>query len=393
MEVGKVNSINTLKPAFKRSYVDKRSEVSFKAVPSGTSSNHSKKFWFMVRRLADEMKDITEVKNAFIAAIGTGIIAPAIILVSPGKGDEEDKNKKFIQAIRQPISAALALGFQVPATVLINQEIDKLGYEKKIKLFKDSVIGDLIPTEKYLAKDVTQEELKAWVSKFDDLVAGKILREELEAKIKEDSKEVGLEMSDKDLAKRMSEDKEKFLRGKIASKKVQDLKELKVQDILANPEKYPKLKDIKDIELVTEDLQERIAEKYKDHLKKMEKDANLSFFDKTMKIMGFETKKTKDLAKAQKTFSKEKGLEILSEEAPEIFSDKSKKLRKFIDAYQKESEKMFSNKKFWISLLVNLFMVSASCYALNWLHPRINKMIENKKTDKNANNRQKVEVK
>ena len=154
MEVGKVNSINITSPAFKRNYADRRNEVSFKAAPSAGSSGSGKKFWFMLRRLADQMKDITEIKNAFIAAIGTGVFAPTVILVSPGKGDEEDKNKKFIQAIRQPISAGLSLGFQVPATIFINREIDKLAYEKKAKFFKDSIIGDLVPTEKYLAKNV-----------------------------------------------------------------------------------------------------------------------------------------------------------------------------------------------------------------------------------------------
>jgi hypothetical protein len=74
--------------------------------------------------MSEKMKDITEVKNALIAAIGTGIIAPAIILVSPGKGDKEDKDKKFIQALRQPLSAGLQLAFQVPVTNRINKYID-----------------------------------------------------------------------------------------------------------------------------------------------------------------------------------------------------------------------------------------------------------------------------
>ena len=55
------------------------------------------------------------------------------------------------------------------------------------------------------------------------------------------------------------------------------------------------------------------------------------------------------------------------------------------------ADKFFNNKKFWLSLLINLFMVTASCFALNWIHPRVNKMIENKRAEKAANN-QKVEV-
>ena len=396
MEVGKVNSINTVSSAYKRNYANERNKVSFKAAPSGGGSNLEKKFWFMMRRLADEMKDITEVKNAIIAAIGTGIIAPAIILVSPGKGDQEDKDKKFIQAIRQPISAALALGFQVPATILINHEIDKLSYEKKMKFFKDSVIGDLIPTEKYLAKGITKEELSAWMTKFDDAVEGKALKEELIAKIEKDYKEVGLELSDEVLNKRIAKDKEKFLREKIASQKHAELSEAKIKHILENPNEYSKLANlekIKDIDLVTEDFQNTAKHRYKAEYSKLEKEANLSIFDKIARLMGFETKKTKQLATEQNKFAKEKGLEILKKEQPEIFTDKTKKLKTSIEAYEKKADKMFNNKKFWISLLVNLFMVSASCFALNWLHPRVNKYLENRKAEKDTFSSQKVEVK
>ena len=63
-----------------------------------------------------------------------------------------------------------------------------------------------------------------------------------------------------------------------------------------------------------------------------------------------------------------------------------------MEAYQKNVDKYFGNKKYWISLLVNLFMVTASCFALNWAHPRVNKMIENRRAEKEAN-AQKAEVK
>ena len=140
MEVRKINSISNIKPAVKQHQLNSVSAVSFKAKPP-TGSNASKKFWLYLRKLADAMKDITEIKNALIAAIGTGVIAPLIILVSPGKGDKEDKDKKFIQAIRQPISGGLQIGFQVPATILIDREIDKLAYEKKTKFFKDFLLN------------------------------------------------------------------------------------------------------------------------------------------------------------------------------------------------------------------------------------------------------------
>ena len=204
---------------------------------------------------------------------------------------------------------------------------------------------------------------------------------------------MGLKISDEELASEVDKRKEKFLRKKIASKKYTELNEQKIQHILKNPNEYPKLANIKDIDLVTEDYQNLAKHRYKAEYSKLEKEANLSFFDKLARNMGFETKRTKELSDKQKMFRKEKGLELLKKDNPEIFNDKVKKLRTYIEAYEKEAEKMFSNKKFWIALLVNLFMVTASCYALNWLHPRVNKIIENKKAEKETNSNQKVEVK
>jgi len=390
MEIRNINSVDSVKATVPQRSLNYTGAVAFKAKPT-PGSDISKKFWFYLRRMANGMKDITEVKNAFIAAIGTGIIAPAVILVSPGKGDKDDKDKKFVQAIRQPISACLQLGFQVPATILIGRGIDNLAYEKHTKFFKDSVIGDLVPTESYLAKRVKKEEIQALEADFEKIIDGKSLRQELEAKLKYDYEQVGLSVSDKELAKEVSKKKNDFLREKVASNKHNKLCDVKIKHILDHPNEYPKLIDIKDIDLVTEDYQNLAKQRFKAEYCKLEKDANLSFFDKFVRIMGFDTKKTKQLADKQELFAKEKGLELLKEDAPEVFTDKAKKLKSYIKAYEKKANKVFGNKKFLISLFVNLFMVTISCYALNWLHPKVNKFIENKKSEKESQ-KPKVEV-
>ena len=154
----------------------------------GGTNNLSKKGWFVFRRLSDEMKDITEITNAIIAAIGTGIIAPLIIMASPGKGDKEDKDKKFFQAIRQPLSAGLALAFQVPMTLVINSGIDNLTYKNPIQFFKDKTIGNLVPDKKYIAKHVSNEELAQWETKFGaDTPEGAALRKGLKEETETDS--------------------------------------------------------------------------------------------------------------------------------------------------------------------------------------------------------------
>ena len=100
---------------------------------------------------------------------------------------------------------------------------------------------------------------------------------------------------------------------------------------------------VKDIDLVTEEYQNLAAHRYKTEYSKLEKEANLSFFDKIARNMGFETKKTKALEDAQKAFKKEKGLELLKQDSPEIFKDKVKKMETYIKASEKDATKYFNN--------------------------------------------------
>ena len=84
--------------------------VSFKGI------NIVKKSLMYLRNLSEYMKEPSEMTNAIIQMIGTGLIAPFAIMYSPSpkkKGEKvinekEAKEKKFFQAIRQPISAFLA---------------------------------------------------------------------------------------------------------------------------------------------------------------------------------------------------------------------------------------------------------------------------------------------
>ena len=65
--------------------------------------NVSKKCWLHLRRLSNYMKDVSEFTNATIAAIGTGIIAPLVIMVSPGKGDKKDKLNDFMDGLIETV--------------------------------------------------------------------------------------------------------------------------------------------------------------------------------------------------------------------------------------------------------------------------------------------------
>ncbi|MBR6099031.1 hypothetical protein IKP85_04720 [bacterium] len=358
----------------------------------GIGTNISKKGCFYLRNLSDYMKDVSEITNAFIAAIGTGIIAPAIILVSPGKGDKEDQDKKFFQAIRQPLSAGLALAFQLPMTMFITRAIDHVAYENKWKMFRDDTIHDLIPDKKYLQRHVTPEELAEWESKFEDTTNGKSLKQELEEKIRSKYEEVRLDISDEKMAKEVEKKKTKFLKEKIAEAKHSELLNAKVQELKAE------MPTIKDKDLVTEDYKNLAKQRNKAAYEAIEKNAKLSWFDKAIKMMGFSNSHTKALEEAQKTFATDEGLKILKEECAELFDEGNieKRLRKFVENKDKSAQKLFKGKQYWISLFVNLFMVTASCYALNWAHPRFKEQIDkfnHKNTDQQLSDDKKVEVK
>ncbi len=366
--------------------------VSFK----GGAGDLGKKFWLQLRRLGNQMKDNNEFQNAVIAAIGTGIIAPAVILVSPGKGDEQDKKKKFTQAVRQPISALFALGFQLPATMIMTDKINQAVYDRHWGIFKDEFIGDILPSEKHLINNVKKEEVNALEAKFEEVINGKSLRQELEALIRENSEEVGLNMPEDELAAEVKKRKENFLKQKVAKQKYNQLMEEKLQEIINNPEKYPKftekLKNIEKLDFVTEDYMQTAAQKFKPEFDLLEKEANLSFWDRTVRILGYETKKLKELKDRQTAFKKERGLKLLLEDCPDLFKNNELKVKKLFESYQANATKALQGKTFWATLFVNIFMVVASCYALNWAHPIVNKFLENKKEEKNINT-QKVEVK
>ena len=136
------------------------------------------------------------------------------------------------------------------------------------------------------------------------------------------------------------------------------------------------IKNVKDIDLVTEDIKNVASQKFKDEYVEIEKNAKLSFWDKAVRSMGFENKNLKNLKEEQDKFKKNKGLELLKNDSPELFNDKNLKIKNIIENYQAKANKTLSGKTFWSTLAMNMIMVALSCYALNWAHPRINSYIE-----------------
>ena len=358
----------------------------------------------MFVKLSNYMKEPSEMTNALIAAIGTGAIAPFAIMCSPSKKADtpEEKQaareKKKFQAIRQPVSALLAFGFQVPTTIGIAKVLNKLAYEKHIKLFDDEVLGQLIPDKKYLKKQARQVlENKA------DILTRNEWAEEL--KLAENSEEItrgiinkikqeneGIEIAE-DKLQRMASDKcrrLKYISEKMADAKSEDLLKKKVDELFG---KNFDISKITESSLITEDYQSLAKSKYKEEFKALRKEAKLNWIDKLVEAMGFSNKKLKELSNKENELATTRGKELLKADMPEIFKDPAAKLKNFIKNRNVKAQKLYGNKIFWLTLCTNLVMVAISCVALNWLHPKFAKFVENIQQKKDSQNSdKKVEV-
>ncbi len=379
----------------------KRTAMSYASNNANNNSNSvafrgnlSKQFWFKFRNLSNYMKEPSEMTNALIAMIGTGGIAPFAIMCSPKKKSAQeqdqkaDKDKKFFQALRQPVSAFLAFAFQVPTTIGIAMGLNKLAYQKNIKFFDDDILGHLIPDKKYLKKRArnaldkgASSELKeAWAEELKLANDEKTITKELKNQIKQEYKEVGIDVSEEELDKLAGKKsrRNKFIAEKMADAKQEKLIDIKVQE-LSN-----KHYDIKDTDLVTESYQKLAKQRFKEEFASLKENAKLNWFDKFIETMGFSNKKLNTLNNQIKELAQNKGLLIIKQEiqegkTPDIFNDNKAKLRKFIENRIGKSQKLYANKIFWLTLVTNLFMVAVSCVALNWLHPKFADFIDNTK--------------
>lgn len=390
---------------------DIKTAPSIPQVGNGTSDNVSfkgqsdaaKRGWLVFRKLSNYMKDSSEMTNALIAAIGTGVIAPFAIMCSPSKKTNDssdkqaDKEKKFFQAMRQPVSAALQFGFQVPTTILIAKALDNMAYERHLKLFDDPTLGELIPDKTWLKKQakkvlngkadlLTQSE---WTKELTTITDKEALKKELKAQLKRDYEEVGIKIAD-DKLERMASDKSRMLNF-MAEK----LAEAKHNRLITEKIEYLKNSDIEitDFDLVTENYQNLAKQRFKEDFTKLRNENQLSWGNKILKTMGFSNKKIKEASDKEIELAQEKGMELMRADMPEVFSNKASRLKKFIETQNAQAQKTYKNKIFWLTLGTNIVMVAISCLALNWLHPKfanfINKVKDKKDTSRNE---QKVEV-
>ena len=125
---------------------------------------HSKKAIMQMKRL-EWLKG--EIGGILLTALGTGAIAPIFIgfnpFVKPKKNatpdEKEDlKNTKLYTAMRQPISAALAILFQESVQKYIDKGLDAIfNNPERAKYFRDNLDQQDYNTETYVKRQVKKE--------------------------------------------------------------------------------------------------------------------------------------------------------------------------------------------------------------------------------------------
>lgn len=392
---------------------DEKSENTAKSVQKLPSKGYDsvsfkkkggKRFWLIFRQLSDYMKEPSEMTNAIVAAVGTGGIAPIAIMCSPGKkttnaeDKKKERGKKAFQAARQPVSAALAFGFQVPTTIGIAKGLNTLAYEQHKPFFNDEVLGTLIPDKKYLKKQAknvlkgraNQKVKDSWKQELEGIKNdAALLQNEFTEKLKEDYTEVNMNISENRIkaASKNTKKKNKFLAEKMADAKHKRLLSEKVDELIG------KNFEIKDLDLVTEGYQDLAKLRHKADFDKLRADAKLSPLDNFIDSMGFKNKKLRKLEEAEKKLAKDKGLELLKKDVPDAFKDGKTRLKYFVENRNVKAQKLYANKIFWLTLVTNLFMVAISCIALNWIHPKFARAVEGIKQKHDEKKEQKkVEV-
>lgn len=116
-------------------------------------------------KLLSKLKD-GEYMNILVTAFGTAVVAPIFIAFNPLS--KKDKETKMYSALRQPISAVIAVAAQMSVVKALNNALDKYASTGGVKGMdlrdkqKESYLKKLIKMEN---PDITKEELKEAIKK------------------------------------------------------------------------------------------------------------------------------------------------------------------------------------------------------------------------------------
>lgn len=328
-----------------------------------------------IKFLTNLGKNNGEILNTIVTAIGTACVAPIFIAFNPLS--KEDKETKIYSALRQPISAVIALVIQIGVNTKFNNWLDKLSSTSQL----DRADLGAKPQASYLKKilkmqhpKMTKEELNAAVEMaqdqafwekvnvsrlnmkdtpidYKDLVDSssyKAAKKEVEEKFASQISTLG-----KKEAKAFIEDKTMELAAKGVEKQINY--EAGIKHKLAQYAASGKTK-----ESVMEELTSNL-----DSLKKTISDAG----ENALKQDKDNAKVLADVIEKMKSVEDFKQVKNIGKNFDEILQ--SVKIKKWVKTGINNAEDVLKSSKKWGGIVLSLLTLPVSCGLLNWAYPRI----------------------
>ena len=339
----------------------------------------AKKSKFMPKALTYLGQNDGEILNTVVTAVGTSVVAPIFIIGNPIS--KEDKETKWYSAMRQPISAVIALVFQLYVNNVFN---DWMARSASTGRFGERFDLSAMPKAKYLKKIIELEHpdwdskmVQAEIDKRQAFAQRKAVGEmrialkdksvEIKELISADSlndarKDISEEIEKQykdELAGKSKKAREKFIESKITNEM---LEERAIKDITASVEAEAKSKfKIRELENKFKSVDEAI--KHMTELKPANK-AEKKFIDSVLERL--DTIKIYEQSKGAEAFSSVKDLGKTYEKVLH-----NVKIKRLVKARTADAAKSFSQANKWAGIFVSLVTLPFSCGLLNWAYPRV----------------------
>lgn len=320
-----------------------------------------------------------EILNIIVTAIGTAFVAPFFIAFNPLS--KEDKETKIYSALRQPISAVIAVAAQLGIVSKFNNWLNNLASTDQIDRMKlgvkprDSYLKKLIKLENPTwTKAEVNEEIKSRLDKifrttvekervrlksatinYEDLITSSFYKS-AQDQIKEEFKDVLKTMSKKDA--------KKFLGDKTTQKAADNIREMLLKEARVKHQ-LSRLKGETNIQSAIAKLQKQLAS--------------------ATNPGDIETIKA-SIAKLKSGISMDQ-IKNHGEKFQDVLQ--SVKIKQLVKTQINNAEDVLKSTKKYGGIILSLLTLPITCGILNWAYPRIMEKlmpdVANKKKAKEAN--------
>lgn len=355
-------------------------------------ADHSDGFVKFLTKLG---KNNGEILNTVVTAIGTAFVAPIFIAFNPIS--KEDKETKIYSALRQPISAVIAVAIQIGVNTKFNNWMNKLastGQLDRANLVakpQNSYLKQILKLEK---PNLSKDDIAKNIEKKQD---GAFWREVENLRVKLKNEKIDYkDLIDPSTYKDAKSQVEKeikahgeALRQKVG-KSAKEVEELKNLDGLSKNE-LKHLVDDRTVKRATEIVQSQMKQEAKIKLRIGRLAASGKSFEQVLAELNAQNEGIKK--RIVKSDGKAKSiLENSSKQLKDVIDklegaggfDKVKnvgknykevlqsvKIKKLVKVGINNSEEVLKSSKKWGGIVLSLATLPVSCGILNWAYPRI----------------------